>query len=194
MGCNLGYRQSLPHRAAVRRHTSSFALCLSFQPCEVRSDSLLPRVPGRPMRRAQSSLGSAEAALSFLPHFLQWAFSRVRQLPSLALELLLASLQGSRGLTGEFRPLKHWPVSRSAAVYCSEPNGLHHREESPLPGGCACLKGMTSKPPPTPAPTGPQVPLVITCSVASVAESKLPQSGLIHSRPPRDPFIFNFFF
>lgn len=86
------------------------------------------------MTRGQSSLCSTERlALFFLPHFLERTFSGVQQLPSQALELLLASLQGSRGLTGEFHRLKHWPGSRSAAVYCSEPNSLHHREETQLP-------------------------------------------------------------
>jgi hypothetical protein len=84
------------------------------------------------MRRAQSSLGSAEANPVLPASLPRTGFPWVQQLPSLVLELLLASLQGSGGLTGEFHPLKPWPVSRSAAVYCSEPNGLHHREESKL--------------------------------------------------------------
>lgn len=75
--------------------------------------------------------------------------------------------------------MKHWPVSRT--------NGLHHREEYQFPHGCADLKGVTSKPPPTLAPTGPPVPGEAMCSLASLAESEMPQSGHRHSNPTPNP-------
>lgn len=80
---------------------------------------------------------------------------------------------------GECHPVKHWPVSRT--------DGLQHREESQFPHGCADLEGVTSKPSPTLAPTGPPVPREAMCSVASLAESKMPQSGHRHSNPTPNP-------
>lgn len=80
---------------------------------------------------------------------------------------------------GECHPVKHWPVSRT--------DGLHHREECQFPLGCADLEGVTSKPPPTLAPAGPPVPQEAMCSVASLAESKISQSGHRHSNPTSNP-------
>lgn len=62
VGLILGYSQSLPHGIAVRYVTKTALLCASVSiPVVKWEDSLLHGVLGRPMRRAQSGLGSAEA-------------------------------------------------------------------------------------------------------------------------------------
>jgi hypothetical protein len=95
----------------------------------------------------------------------------------------------------EFLPWEHWPGSRSAAVYCSETNGLHHKEELHFPcrcvylglfGGCdlpqvhaICLSSLIS------SYKSLEVPGMASCPMGLEAKSRLLPSGYQDPPPTR---------